>query len=342
MGEIMKVVVVGVGRMGRRHVQVARELGLSLVGICDQSPEALKMCQQENNVSSDRHYSSVEKMLKETHPDCVIVATTSPMHCEYTCLAADYGAHYILCEKPMAISLAQCNQMITVCKQHDAFLAINHQMRFMEQYTEPKTIINSDTFGGLNSVTVVGGNIGMAMNGTHYFEMFRYMTDESPREVTAWFSDEKVPNPRGPQFEDRAGSVRMTTAKGKRFFMDISADQGHGIKVIYTGKYGQIVVDELKGEIFLSVRKEEERNLPTTRYGCASLNTVKNILPADATAPTKSVLDALIHKDNYPTGEDGRLAVATLVAAYCSHEKGHKSVINDEENLPVEREFPWA
>lgn len=338
----MKVTVIGVGRMGRRHVKVVQDLGLSLVGICDQNRDALKICQQENNISADKHYTRIEQMLKKTQPDCVIVATTSPMHCEYSCLAAEYGAHYILCEKPMAISLAQCDRMITVCKQYGAHLAINHQMRFMEQYTEPKKCINSEAFGGLTSVTVVGGNFGMAMNGTHYFEMFRFLTNENPHEITAWFSDEKVPNPRGPQFEDRAGSVRITTAKGKRYFMDISADQGHGIKVIYSGKYGQIVVDELKGEMWMSVRKKEERSLPTTRYGCISLDTVKKIVPADATTPTKSVLNALIHEDNYPSGEDGRLAVATLVAAYCSHEQGHKPVMIGKENVPVNREFPWA
>lgn len=338
----MKVVVIGVGRMGRRHVQVVQDLGLSLVGICDLNSDALKICQQENNISPDKHYSSVEKMFKKTHPDCVIIATTSPMHCDYTCLAAESGAHYILCEKPMAISLDQCNRMIAVCKQQDTCLAINHQMRFMEQYTEPKKIIYSETFGGLGSVTVVGGNFGMAMNGTHYFEMFRYMADEEPHEVTAWFSEEKVPNPRGPQFEDRAGSVRITTALGKRFYMDISTDQGHGIKVIYTGRYGQLVVDELKGDMFLSVRNEEERNLPTTRYGSASVETVKKIQPADATTPTKSVLNALIHETNYPTGEEGRLAVATLVAAYTSHERGHRPVIVADKNLDLTRTFPWA
>lgn len=339
---MMKVAIIGVGRMGRRHVQVVQELGLSLVGICDQNSDALKICQLENNVSSDQHYTNVEKMLEKTKPDWVIIATTSPMHCEYTCLAAESGAHYILCEKPMAISLAQCNRMITVCKHQDVKLAINHQMRFMEQHTEPKKIINSEAFGGLCSVTVVGGNFGMAMMGTHYFEMFRYMTDEKPHEVVAWFSKEKVPNPRGPQFEDRAGEIRITTAHGKRFYMNASADQGHGMKVIYTGKYGQIVVDELRGEMYLSVRKEEDRNLPPTRYGCESLNTVRKIQPADATTPTKLVLDALIHEDNYPTGEDGRLAVATLIAAYCSNEQGNKPIMIDEENLPVNREFPWA
>jgi hypothetical protein len=69
---------------------------------------------------------------------------------------------------------------------------------------------------------------------------------------------------------------------------------------------------------------------------------VKKILPADSTTPTKSVLNALIHDENYPTGEDGRLAIATLVAAYCSNEQGHKPVMIDVEKLPVNREFPWA
>ena len=67
----MKVAVIGVGQMGRRHVQVVQELGLSLVGICDQNSDALKICQQENNVSSHQHYTRVEKMLEKTKPDFV-------------------------------------------------------------------------------------------------------------------------------------------------------------------------------------------------------------------------------------------------------------------------------
>jgi predicted dehydrogenase len=64
--------------------------------------------------------------------------------------------------------------MIRACEQQGAQLAINHQMHFMEQYTSPKAIIESDAFGGLRSATVVAGNFGMGMNGLHYFEMFRF------------------------------------------------------------------------------------------------------------------------------------------------------------------------
>lgn len=338
----MNVAVIGTGRMGRRHIQVVKELGLTLVGICDLSLKSLALATQEQGVSEQIHFTDPHLMLNETNPECVIVATTAPTHCEYTCLAAKAGARYILCEKPMGVSLAECDRMIGICQAHGARLAINHQMRFMQQYTEPKCIVHSEPFGGLSSVTVVAGNFGMAMNGTHYFEMFRYMTDEAPLEVTAWFSTEKVPNPRGPQFQDRAGAVRLTTASGKRFYMEVGADQGHGGKVIYAGPYGQLVVDELAGTMNLAVREEQYRDLLTTRYGMPWVETVHKIESADSVGPSRAVLDALLRDKNPPTGEDGRLAVAALVAAYVSDENGHIPVRLDDANLPRERVFLWA
>jgi len=338
----MKTVVLGAGRMGRRHIQVIKEMGLDLAGICDLNPEALALAEKEQGITSELHYSHAPSLLKEKQPECVVIATTAPTHCEYTCLAAELGAKYILCEKPMAISLAECEQMLAACKKHGTKLAINHQMRFMEQYVTPKQLINSAEFGGLASVTVVAGNFGMAMNGTHYFEMFRYMTAESPEEVTAWFSSDKVPNPRGPQFEDRAGSLRITTASGKRLYMEAGSDQGNGCKVIYAARYGQIMIEELTGIMTLVSREEQYRNLPTTRYGMPSVRSEQTIKPADAIAPSRAVLESLLNDTNPPTGEDGRMAVATLVAAYISDEEGHRSVKLEETGLYKNHTFPWA
>jgi len=339
---LIKAAIIGAGRMGRRHIQVIRDLGLSLVGICDLNPDALSLATKEHGITTDLHFTDAHHLLKKTTPECVIIATTAPTHCEYTCLAAELGAKYVLCEKPMAVSLAECDKMVEVCACHGTKLAVNHQMRYMEQYTEPKRIIESDVFGGLCSITVVGGNFGMAMNGTHYFEMFRYMTDEYPAEVSAWFSPGKIPNPRGLQFEDRAGVVRLISASGKRFYMEISADQGHGVQVIYAGPYGQLVVDELAGNAKLITRKNDYRNLPSTRYGMPAIEKTFKIEPADVIGPSRSVLDALLNKTNFPSGKDGRLAVSLLVGAYVSDENGHRPVRIDEELLPRERVFPWA
>jgi len=337
----MKTAVIGAGRMGRRHVQVVRELGLELAGLADARSEALEAAAREDAVPAGILYTDVARLLEEGRPECVVVATTAPSHAELTCQAAGAGARFVLCEKPMAISLAECDRMLKACRDRGTRLAINHQMRFMEQYTAPKALLDSEAYGGLRSVLVAAGNFGMAMNGTHYFEMFRFMAGEAPTTATAWFSAGGVPNPRGPQFEDRAGGVRLETASGQRFYMDVGADQGHGVKVTYSARHGQIVVDELEGTMRADVRQDAHRDLPTTRYGMPSVRTEQRIRPADAVAPTRAVLEALLRGSGYPSGEDGRLAVAALVAAYVSDESGHVPVRIDSA-LPAGRTFPWA
>jgi predicted dehydrogenase len=339
----MKVAIVGVGKMGRRHIEVARSLNLEIVGICDAQSEALLLAINSHNIPESCAFCDAKTMLREAGPECVVIATTAPTHCEFTCLAANTGAKYILCEKPMACSLAECDQMIETCRDRDVRLVVNHQMRYMAQYTEPKRLIDSEAFGGLGSVSVLGGNFGVAMNGCHYFEMFRFLTDESPLEVTAWFSAEKVPNPRGAQFQDRAGAVRLVTASGKRFYLEAGSDQGHGMTVIYSARNGQIMVNELTGEFHSWVREAPHRKLPTTRYGMPAVHEYHSITPADAFAPTKSVIEAMLSGTTVgPSGKEGRLAVEVLVAAHVSDEEGHRTINLRQDILPRERKFPWA
>src|SRR6476660_543517 len=112
----MKICVVGVGRMGRRHIAAARGAGFTLAGVFDQSAEALTTTIVECEVESAIAFADVSKMLDAVRPDAVVVSTTAPSHCDYVCASAAAGARYILCEKPMASSLEECNRMIAVCR----------------------------------------------------------------------------------------------------------------------------------------------------------------------------------------------------------------------------------
>ncbi|MHC1783275.1 MAG: Gfo/Idh/MocA family protein [Anaerolineaceae bacterium] len=338
----MKAVVIGTGRMGRRHIQVVKEMNLNLVGISDVNPESLTMAEREQGVSTSMHFLDTAEMLAKTRPEVVVISTTAPTHASYTRMAVEAGARFVLCEKPMAISIAECNEMVELCRANGVGLGINHQMRFMAQYVEPKKIMSSEAIGGLCSVTVIAGNFGAAMNGSHYFEMFRYMTDENPVDVSAWFSTTRLANPRGPQFEDKAGCIRMTTPSGKRFYMDFSEDQGHGLTVIYGGRYGQVIVNELNGVMYSMAREDQYRGLPTTRYGMPAILQTFPLAPTEVIAPTKATLTALLEGRNYPTGEDGKQVVATLVAAFISNENWGRTVKLDLSDLPVDRIFHWA
>lgn len=337
----MTVGVLGAGRMGRRHIHVVRNLGFQLTGVVDVSPDALQEARKEHNLSEDLLFDSPERLYASQVPECLIIATTADSHCRLVCMAAERGVKYILVEKPLATSLDECEQMMGACEKYGAKLAVNHQMRFMEQYSKPKALLESKAYGGFKSMTVVGGNFGFSMNGTHYFEAFRYMADEEPVEVTAWFSPGVVANPRGTQFEDRAGSIRVVTAGGKRLYLEIGSDQGHGLAVTYAGRNGAITIHELTGEMTASVRQPEFRELPTTRYGMPADIVHETIAPAEVIDSTAQVLRALIRNENSVTAHHGMMAVKVLVAAYASAENGSLPVRLDKE-LDHSRIFPWA
>lgn len=336
----MRTAVIGLGAMGLRHLQNVKALGLPLAGVCDSRPEALAKA-GELGAAPDIRFTDPAAMLKSVKPECVIVATTAPGHGPLTSLAATSGAKAVLCEKPLATSLADCDEMIAACRKNGTRLAVNHQMRFMEQYLKVKELLDADEIGALASITVVAGNFGLAMNGTHYFELFRWLTGEAPARVWASLAQERVPNPRGPQFDDGAGTVRVENPSGRRLLLEIGPDQGHGVRVLYAGRHGVLVADELAGRIEVLARAPEHRALPTTRYGMPSVGREIKVAPADALAPSRAVLEALIAGREIPTGEDGRSAVAVVAAAYASHEAGGVPTAVDAA-LPSGRRFSFA
>jgi len=336
----LRVAVIGTGRMGMRHLRVVRQLGWEIAGILDRNQGAMVQAGNRFGIPNARQYGDARRLFEDGKPDCVIVATTAPGHAPLTCQAAEAGARYILCEKPMATSLAECDEMISTCERHGARLAINHQMRFMPHYLTIREILHSGDFGGWSSITVVAGNMGLAMNGVHYFELLRWLSSENPSQVEAWLCADQIPNARGAQFKDTGGSIRVTTPSGKRLYMDLGPDQGHGIRIVYAGRTGMLAGDELSGQMQMSLRRAEHRELPTARYGTPSQDSNFQLVPADTIAPTRSLLEALIVGRDYPTGEQGRAAIATLVAAHISDQKGHQTVGTDQM-LPRELEFQY-
>ncbi|MCZ6664286.1 MAG: Gfo/Idh/MocA family oxidoreductase [Gammaproteobacteria bacterium] len=337
----MRSAIIGAGRMGRVHLRALRELGHDVVGVADVNREALAETQAEFGLLDAQLFTSAETLLSDARLDLVIVATTAPTHCIYTCQAVQVGANFVLCEKPMAVSLAQCDEMIEKCRIAGARLAINHFGRFRPTFRKIREILASDGFGELASMTVVGGNVGLAMNGSHLIETFTTLTGEPIEEATAWMDALTVANPRGGEFEDRSGTLRFTTKNGRRLTIDCSADQGHGLVVIYAGRTGLCVEDVIAGRMRVLRRRTEDLGLPTTRYATPSNSEDLEFTAADVLEPAKAMITALVEGGDIVDGLTGRKPIEALVAAYESHENGHRAVPLDD-NLPVERIFPWA
>ena len=72
-------------------------------------------------------YHDYRQMLAEVQPDICIVATHPELHAEMVTVCAQAAStRAIICEKPMALSLEECDQMIAACQAEDVLLQINH------------------------------------------------------------------------------------------------------------------------------------------------------------------------------------------------------------------------
>jgi predicted dehydrogenase len=340
--ESPKVTLIGAGRMGKSHALAAQELGLTLDAVCDVKQEAIDNIGHQFGIAESRRFTDAEQLFAGGLSGLVLIATTADTHHRMTCEAAKAGAAVVLCEKPMATSVAQCDEMITVCKKAGARLAVNHQMRFMPQYKLVKDVLDSGKLGRLGSMNVIAGNFGLAMNGSHYIEAFHYLTGSWPVNACGWFAGEKLLNPRGPNFFDQAGEFRFVGDGGQRLTFSIGPDHGHGMTVTYAGQYGHIFVDELEGEAIITSRLPEHRPMPTTRYGMPWEREARRFPQADNVGPTRDVIAALLCGRNYPDGESGRRIVAALSACHTSAEDGNRPVALIDNEKVAKRQFSWA
>lgn len=339
----IKAVLIGCGRMGLSHAESCINLGIKIVGICDSFEKNLSVAAQKLSISNDNCFLSANEMFdKIPRPDLTLIATTADTHCHLTCLAAQAKSKYILCEKPMATSIEDANKMISFCEKNGSILAINHQMRFMPQYTMVKKTIKSLALGPLSSMNVIGGCMGVAMNGSHYIEAFRYLCDTPPSSICAWFTNTKLSNPRGDNFFDAAGQVKITSNNSKRMYMDISEDQGHGMTCTYATQYGHILADELGGKISYTARKKEHMVQPNTRYGMPVNTWTDTFTLDDNISSTQKVIQALIEENNYPDAQVGKMVVLTLACAYKSNSLGSVEVEVSEKSIDDTFKFNWA
>ena len=153
----MRVGIVGFGFMGRTHLRVFRGLrGVRVVAICDSDKARLSSAKKAaGNIGQTETplgladvalYTDFEKMLAEQRPDAVSITLPTFMHRDFAVKALDASVH-VLCEKPMAMSVGQCEEMIASAKANRKELQIGHCIRFWPEYVKAKQIVDSGRYG---------------------------------------------------------------------------------------------------------------------------------------------------------------------------------------------------
>lgn len=148
---MQRVVLVGCGFMGKMHGTVYSQLpNAQLIAAVDKSPERLKAyCDQ----FGCKGYPSLEEALAAEEVDVVDICLPTDLHREYTLAAAKAGKH-VFCEKPMARTLEQAQEMTRICEENGVRLMIGHCIRFWPEYALLKQIVDDRRLGKLLSINL--------------------------------------------------------------------------------------------------------------------------------------------------------------------------------------------
>ena len=137
----MRVGVIGLAGVGRAHVARWEAIpDAELVGVCDIVPEIAEELALKYAVEG---YTNTEEMLDKENLTAISICTPPKVHLALTRMAAERGIH-VLCEKPMASTVADCHEMIDVCCANGVVLQIGHKKRYIPPLLRLKALTEGE------------------------------------------------------------------------------------------------------------------------------------------------------------------------------------------------------
>ena len=141
----MRFGLIGYGAWGSHHARViAKNPRAELVAIAARSEATRARAAQEH--ASAQVYADYRELLARQDLDAVAVVLPSHLHHEVGAAVLESGRHLLL-EKPMAISVADCDDLIAVAQKRERTLAIGHEMRLSSLWGKVKEMIASGAIG---------------------------------------------------------------------------------------------------------------------------------------------------------------------------------------------------
>lgn len=156
----MNFCVIGSGRAGLIHARnLARRVpSTRVVAVCDPNAEAREQVGDELGIA-DR-YEDYREAIARPDVDAVVIVTPTFLHCPIACAAAEAGKHIFL-EKPMAVTLDECDAIIAATQQAGVKLQIGFMRRFDEGFLEAKAMLDSGELGRIMKIKSTGRGPGL-------------------------------------------------------------------------------------------------------------------------------------------------------------------------------------
>ncbi len=200
--------VMGAGGIAYRRTipeGIIRAKNAQLTAVLDVEEKRIKEIADEYKVKG---YSNEETLLNDKEVVAIYVATPVHLHCQQVIQAARAGKH-VLCEKAMALTVEDCQEMIDVCRENKVKLGLGFMMRFHAYHQKARELVREgalgkpvlgraqlscwypDLEGAWRQDPELGGGGSLIDMGSHCIDLLEFIFDSRVKEVSC-FTDTLV------------------------------------------------------------------------------------------------------------------------------------------------------
>ena len=160
----IRIGIIGHGFMGHEHEKMLTNMkGIRVTGIADIDPKQL-----EDVKEGLKRYASNEELMNDPEVDVVLIAVNNKYHHDLVIQAARAGKD-IICEKPVAMNVAELDEMIKVTQECGVKFTVHHQRRLDPDFRTAKAVFDSKTLGDVYTVQSMLYGFNGNMHDWHVF-----------------------------------------------------------------------------------------------------------------------------------------------------------------------------
>lgn len=330
----MKTIIIGLGPHGKRVLKAVQSVEkLELHALVDLSQEVLDSIAVEGESIKSQ---DLDKILESQDIKVACITTNGPSHAALAIKCMKAGVKFVMVEKPLACSLAECQKMMDTAEKYGVKLIVDHPRRVSKNYGLVQEMIEKGELGEIRNIYIQRPGIGLGCLGTHSFDLASFFVGKPVQAVTGWVDEPKKKNPRGEKFVDPGGTVVLDYGEGIKGLISQIEDGAGPIFVEINLSAGRVHIDEKTDRLEIIKRDLSIKKAPGKPAAYEHI-----INPNGIGGKRKLVdeitwlLEDLVNNDSPKSiAKYGYDSIEILVAAYVSHENGHMPV-----SLPLDKKY---
>ncbi|HXR17382.1 MAG TPA: Gfo/Idh/MocA family oxidoreductase [Terriglobales bacterium] len=146
MDSVLKIAIVGCGKIADAHASVIQRIGgCEIVGVCDREPLMAKQLYERFPVKA--YFGDLAELLREARPEVVHITTPPEGHFEIARQCLEQGCH-VYVEKPFTVNAWEAQELIELAERKGLKLTVGHNDQFTHVAQRMRTLVKSGYLGG--------------------------------------------------------------------------------------------------------------------------------------------------------------------------------------------------